>query len=72
MSKKILKGPMGLFGKKKKKAETADSGAGPSPIISALSPEETRKRKLLRNKAPVGLGTSILGSGAATSGTLGG
>jgi hypothetical protein len=78
MSKKILKvGTFGLIGgKKKKDTSAADAEAAsknlPTPIISALSPEETRRRKLLRGKAPVGAGNTILGSNSNLSGTLGG
>lgn len=70
MSKKILKvGTFGILGgSKKKKKEAADTnGDAPNPIIAALSPEETRRRKLIR-KPTLGASTSVLG----TASTLGG
>lgn len=63
MSKKIF------GGKKKKKAEdpVVSETNLPKAVITALTPEETRRRKLLPRQAPLNIG-SILG----TSSTLGG
>ena len=76
MSKKIINAPFGLaaglLGKKKKKASAATEPVDGQPVISALTPEETRQRKLLRGKPAIGLGSSFLGAGTPLSGTLGG
>jgi hypothetical protein len=70
MSKKILKSPFSLF-KGKKKAQATDAKPAFTPEITALSPEETRRRKLLRGQPAFGTSTSIIGN-AGTSSTLGG
>ncbi|WP_016745750.1 hypothetical protein [Rhizorhabdus wittichii] len=69
MSKKILKAPFSLLKGKKKKA--AEAPAAFTPEIAALTPEETRRRKLLRGQPAFGASTSIIGN-AGTSSTLGG
>lgn len=75
MSKKILKkATFGLVGGKKKAAAPTDSSTSqPEPIIGELSPEEVRRRKLLRRPGQAANITStILGAPGALSGTLGG
>ena len=69
MGKKIL-GAVGI-GKKKKADPTDATKNMPDPVVSALSPEEVKRRKLLRGRNPLGASSTILG-GAGPSNTLGG